>query len=613
MVERGGQFKEYQADQANRLDVLHNQNLPVFMQKGLEMRAGLRQSKERDGWPNISENTQTVEDLFNNSKVEINKRWSENVVPILSKFLEEWKGLLPSGREVKGLKKLMSDPEKFDELIKSRDFAGDLESLRQINPDVWKTILIAASERQLAGVELMRHWVKDSSPEDCKRMGMEKTELELAVYIAGLLGKYFDQAYIKQMELADQPGGSQASTLGEEIGAEYVYDVAARDAESKVELKTYNDVFAFEWGKMVGRFRWLATKTEKLLDQKQLPTTYEGLPNYLRKLADVYGSSETNPAQLKKIWSDLQDECVKLVDSGCPIMLIPQNTPGVAGEANKVDVEIRMGLRTPKEKENDSKINLLRSNVVEFLNKNKELVSGVKEPPEIITNFQSYAFGPNLHTATEGETGAGYIMIHANESKEVAMEQLPVLEKVFGLSDLDGSRIANFTIDDTKFHELAHTMMSPEDKVVAKRLGHNPASAALDELKAESVGMILAGDFMKTGEASPQEKNDRFVAKLGVLSSYFGAGGHYEFTATELFRVLMERNIIVPEGERYALKDASAGFDVIADYGKKLLDDYYLQPDIKPFQIKDHVNKIKEANRSNTDLQALIKYIKDNS
>ena len=243
------------------------------------------------------------------------------------------------------MRKILADPSILEGNVQQQQL-GMLESLRGVAPDAWRTLVLAASERQLAAVVLLRKWLPDLTDQQFGKMGISRDELGLFLDASGWLGKYFDQAHVKQIELADAPGGSVKSPLGDRTGAEYLYDVKPNPDSDQVALKSYGDVFAYEWPKIVKRLEALAAKTETMLADEKLPASYRALPGYVRQIAHVYDSESVSPKNLEQLWRDLYAQGNALAVEGCPLMFIPQGCSTVAGEANKVDIEMRLGFQT---------------------------------------------------------------------------------------------------------------------------------------------------------------------------------------------------------------------------------------------------------------------------
>jgi len=299
---------------------------------------------------------------------------------------------------------LLSKPEEIEEKLRIKQF-GILEPLRGVIPEAWRHLVVLSSERQLAAIALAYHWTKGLSHEQIEQLGISKPELMLFIEMAVTLGKYIDHAYVRQIEIADQPGGSGETKRGKERGASYLYDLYTSPESDDIEIRPYIEAFPDEWPRIVKRFEGLATKIERLLEKVELPESYNGFPHFLKQMAETYGSRETTSEKLFYQWQALLRSFVTLAETGCPIMLTPQNCASVAGEANKVDVELRFGIRTNRTRDLESACTLLRKPAQEIIDQHKESLKTPYLIPPVIFNFQPFAHGPNLFWYTMGEGG----------------------------------------------------------------------------------------------------------------------------------------------------------------------------------------------------------------
>jgi hypothetical protein len=212
-------------------------------------------------------------------------------------------------------------------------------------------------------------------------------------------------------------------------------------------VKPYVEVFPFEWTRIVKHLRRLEKEIEGMVQSGSLPETYRLLPAYLQRMADVYGSSESDPAKLIAIHDkELDAMTVELVAAGCPIMLMQQKEPAVAGDAEKTDVELRVGFRSPAiiALEQFMGIDQLRTIAQERSDSHRDAFTSPNVVPSQFLNHQSFAFGPNLYWMTRGESG-GAIITHANAVHENAERtEFPLLKRLIkGLDNLDITKYRN--------------------------------------------------------------------------------------------------------------------------------------------------------------------------
>ncbi len=586
-MEKGPRFGEdFNPDSTNRLDVLRQmENLPEYIDTSREIRDQLKSSVETQGWPELPQEVASLEDLFSRSRVAVTERWTRNASQVVEGKIPGWLESIPDTEEYQEVRKILSDPAILEGNLQQQQL-GMLENLRKVAPEAWRTLVLASSERQLASVVLLRKWFQDLKPQDFERMGVNRDELRLFLDASGLLGKYFDQAHVKQIELADAPGGSVASPLADKTGAEYLYDVQPKAASDQVELKSYGDVFAFEWPKIVKRLEVLAARTEAMLADKKLPESYSGLPDYLRQIAQVYGSKSVSPKELEKMWNDLYEAGNKLAVSGCPVMFIAQGCSAVAGEANKVDIEMRLGFQTPETRQLSEFYNGYRPIAQGLINERKDSLAETYEVPQVVLNVQPFAFGPNTYYMTPAESGESSILSHIDVMKEVAAnKEFPVLNKAFSNLPIDIEAYKAAANHEAVLHEIGHNVLFENDQNVRRRIGRSSESAILEELKAETVGMVILEkrlSQMDQTEAARLAK-EQFCAKLGANSHYLahesdekGSGGErYYYTGAAIINELMSRGTIVSQEGRYQVTDYRGGVKALAEMGRMILDEFY--------------------------------------
>ncbi len=385
---------------------------------------------------------------------------------------------------------LLKNPQELEKMFQIGQLMT-LEQLRPVAPEAWRSLLLLASERQLASVALIEHWSRNIKEEQLKKMGLNREELKLMINFGGLFGKYIDHAYIKQIEFHDQPGGMEKTKLGSKKGAEFLYDLYRQDKGEAVDLVPYSEMFPQEFEKIAKYLLVLKNKVEKLVAEKKLPAKYDKLPQYLASVSETYGSKETDLKKAYKLWTGLNAQCSELAQDGCPVMLVTQECQGV--HENKTDIELRYGQRTERALKMEKWFNKVRDYAQEYLNKIRDPKKEEFEIPKVLLNFQPFAFGPNLHFFTTAESGDEIILTHTNAVEDVAnFIEMPLAEKVLGKIDVSEKKYRQGALISTAMHEIGHTVMSNEDDEIRKRLGKDSSAWILEELKAETVGLKLS-------------------------------------------------------------------------------------------------------------------------
>ncbi len=584
----------FRVDAANRLRVDNVKELPNFILAGRDIRAALREKTREVGLPDLPHSIHSAEDFSVQAREQVGRYWVETVGEQAARQATEWAGEIGDEDEYQELKSNLVDPAKLEECLQSRKLAA-FEQLRVVNPDAWKTLLIYSHERQLASVELARHWIKTADDEYLQPTGLSKKEWTVFLYFAGILGKYFDQAYIKQMEMADLDGGSEESELSELSGGESLYDFEVGDTK---EVKTYKEMFTLEWPKIVDRMNFLADKVEQMVKSNDLPADkYANLAGFIRQAAEAYGSEDKDPAVLDKIWQNLYEAGTELIKDGCPIVFVPQGSAEVTGDAGKVDVEMRLALHTNKEKELEYQFDGVHHNAQMMVNERINYLNDKNfKVPDVVLSVQPFAFGPNLHAVTEGEAGEKFMLVNVDAVKEAAGRQYKILQKVFSVDDIDTNKFERAVLSDTVNHELSHNIMSTDDKAVKKRIGYSSNVGILDEIKADTLGIGLSVN------TTSDEEGDRYVllSKIStVLTSTIGKTGimerdpHY-FAGAAIIAELLDQGIIVQREKQFVITDVRKGLSVLADLGNTVLQTMYCNEQATPKDTAKYISGLKK-------------------
>ncbi|QQG52514.1 MAG: hypothetical protein HY931_04325 [Candidatus Falkowbacteria bacterium] len=612
------------ADPKNRMDVLklnkEQEDIPSYIRFGLEIRNNLKSKIEKDGWPDLpnQEDINLTEDIFEAAKSEVNKTWENSVQTLINEKTESWKqDLSPDNPENKAVLDLLNNPGELSKSFSLRQF-GVLEILRTANPDAWRTLVVASSERQLASIAVMEHWLKNGNPENlqamCNKINLNPAELKLFVDTAAILGKYVDHAYVKQIELADSPGGSEATKLKDEDGAAYLYDLYKDPRSEDIYVKTYSDIFPYEWEKIQSRLEMLSVRTKLAIDKGELPDSYNLFANYLEKTGQVYGSKSIQPEALEKEWDSLYKMGKEVDNTSCPLMIIPQGCASVSGEAGKVDAEIRLGLKTKETKEQERGFSKFTGIAQEMINENRDCLAKDYKVPDVKLNYQPWSFGPNLYWITRGESGEDQILSHTNAVREVAItNELPLLKKIFK-KDISNQEYSRAAVTETVLHEVSHNVLDSEDKKVSKRIGKSFEVGILDELKAETLSMKILYEAHNRNELpNGVDIKTQLLAKLGANLDYLknksnqkaSAGEPYYICSATIFSSLMEKGLLVNKGSGYEINNPEACIKEIASLSENILS-FYTNTETRPADVKNYINELRRRSQSPI-VQELIK------
>ncbi len=599
-----------------------NPDLPEYIIHAREIRKLLQDSVRKEGWPKIPADISSLEDLFAEARKQVVRAWDERVSPKLKDRFDQWADALEQTSCDESKVKLLRNSEEMNDKITIHQF-GVLEGvMREFIPDAWRELVLIASEKQLAELTLARHWVQNLSEEEkqvvAKKFGFKNAfEIELALDSAAFLGKYIDQAFVKQIELADVPGGSSETPLAKKggdaskkRGVNYLYD--REDGEGRLDVKTYGDVFPFESSGIASRLLILKEKTKKGLEEGRLGTEYEGLPEYLQKMSDAIISDEKEPAKIYKIWEDVSASFRQLMENGCPIMLMPQKSESVAGDANKVDWEIRFNFRTAKSKELEKDLQPYRELAGEI---NRNIANYLDDPsrpiPPIFVGQQFTASGPNTFWYTRGEAGEKSMVAHTNAVLDVArIGAFPSLQKIFGNDVIGQEAFEKATLFDNSLHELGHTVATKKDTEILRRVGN---AKVIEELKADSTALkLVLMRFQKDGLAGVDFRAQLY-AKLGDVCDYLknkskdtGAGKPYYNDGVAIISRLLDKKILVKEGDYYRITDDLEAIEVVAGISDEIIELYTTGTPEKVVEYLGGITKRGELE----DIKAFIKQVK---
>jgi len=626
----GQEFERTQPErEINRMDVLHPQeNLPESIKFARELREDLKGFIEAEGWPECPKDLTSVEDLFMVGQAVVTEYWKRSAGGKLAKRCAQWaEHMRTDDSEHRTARELLLDPGRLEDKLGINQL-GVLETIREIQPEAWRTLATVASERQLAILALVRHWAKtEFTDEQIERMGFGRDELGLLLDAAGILGKYIDHAYVKQLEIADLPGGMERTPLDirhqrktgeeEQSGAEYLYDywlTPAGRRRATMIVKTYSEVFPFEWPKIVDRLQVLAGRAQGLLSEGRLPESYEGLPGYLEHIAKMYGSEVMDPQELEDTWEELYRAGTKLAKKGCPLMLIAQGATG-SGEADKVDVELRFGLQTPETKATQKSFRRFGDLVYQL---NKQYADSLEEKwprPSIVINVQTLAFGPNVYWMTAGEAEETQILSHTNVVIDgVLNKELPLLRRLRLIEEGELGQYKHAAVMETVLHELGHTVLPTEDDAIEKRVGEN--GDALDELKADAMTMWLLAKETERDPLLRKIWERQLLAKIASIATYLteksskvnSDGEPYYLAGAAELTALLDSGALTESEGRYVISDAAKGVRALAELGDSVLQRFYVDQTSTPEAVAEYfkgLRKLKQDPRLKRFVAAL--------
>lgn len=590
--------KNFEIKADNRLDVLDSKKpIPESVKTARKFREKLKhEATETKTWPEMPRDLQSVEGIFEAARNKVSEIWGKAATASLEKLCKTWTEQIPITPETEPILQVLGSPETIETKLRIKQF-GILEPLRTILPQAWHTLVLLSSERQLAAVTLSRFWFKSIPAEErdnfAKQVGVaDIAEVEIMLDAAANFGKFVDHAYLKQIELADAPHGSDTTPLAMaggvdtsasqaefQGGIKYIYDLASEESGT-VDLKPYSEVFPLEWPKLAKGMIRLSEKIEQLIKDGKLDTRYKKLPEYIRLCADTYNSKQTDVIKLSEQWRTLLSAFHELMVDGCPLMIVPQATPSVAAHANKVDVEIRLGFRTRESLELEAKLRPLQAIAEELSKKESAHMAEAHALPPVFSNYQPYAFGPNLYWETRGEEGMEKIVAHTNSVREVAATTaLPALRKVFDLP-IDEKQYLEAAVFDNILHELGHMILPKEDTAIRERIGATPETDVAEEIKADSTDLAII--HLATERSVIADPTIQLTAKLADICDYLAnkssaegtSGERYFNTGVAIISRLLKNGLLQDQGDRFTILDARQVVAEIASFNDQFMELY---------------------------------------
>ena len=595
---------EFQPDLTNRLDPLRcdaETSTPHALARRFQARL---RSVTKAGWPEPPAQADiSLEQLHAFAKEEVSAAWqSSGAKEMLHHLIGQWRGELPAPTEE--LKEAL-DAENVEQAL-TNQYMGVLEELRTAYPRAWYTLLRLSSLRQLSTIALLRHW-NTALPAHCyNSLGLSREEYALYLDVAALLGKYIDESYMKQMELADTPGGSVQTPESHLSGVEHMYDFLGEEGGT-VARTPYVDVFPREYFHITAHLRRLARRVTDQVQMGKLPESYRAFGRALESLGAVLQSDQTEPAVLKQSWSDLERELAALqTEYHCPITILPHYDTSVAGDAGKQDIELRLGVVTPACRLLQKQFDSLKDGAQQL----NARYRGAQVPvvPPIIVSHQGYAFGSHLHFFAPAESRPCRISIHPVVLSREAAEDYSVLQAAQPhlVANISRAEYADAYTRSYAAHEAAHAILLDQEPQVAERIGTGSAAAALEETKAEALSGGILADV-----PSPHMTTDATV-KLGILlnlvrgSAREGIGERYYLSGLLSLQHLVAHDAINLIDGKISIASSKEFLRTLGDFGDDIMQRFYANPNATPDQIQAFIAEKRSQAESDAKLQEIL-------
>ena len=570
--------------------------------------------------PEVPRELHSADHFFDEARSAANRAWRVTAGPKLAADAKEWIASLKQkaaedpekAESIDAIIKVLENPSDLEDKIRIRQL-GVLEGLRGVDFVLWEKILALTSEYQHTELRITQNWVRQLDEKALENLNVKREELQLVTRMQNFTNHFINVAYLKQMEKAEQEGGTEASPLGSTLGADRLYEIAPWEGEGAQEEaaeagtykpQTYGEAFPLELQRVSKNLQRLAETTDKWLADKKLPEKYAGLPAHLRLMSEAYSSPESRPSAVAALWDRVVESGYDLARTGCPVILIPPNTPSVAGDASKVDVEARVAVSFNPPEGLEQIFGDMEEQVKKFNADHQSLLSAEHDKPKIaLYALPNGGAGPNLFYETPAESG-GVVWLHYNSTANVAVsDQLPYLRGMMANEEIDTQDFVQGSYVENGIHEVGHTRIPSYDESTIARIGEGNEKEVIEELKAETQGMrtFLEVHTEKNREISPEAARRTMLAKLGVqfdaiankTNDAGSFGERYHMPGVFISKALLKSGVLVYDEatDTYAIKDYRRGLDEVAKIGDMLAERFYANPNCTPADVEKFVNE----------------------
>lgn len=558
----------------------------------------------------------TLEDIIGAARERVSVRWNSDVATILSKEIAGWMPKLTNDPRASHCVEVLNNPRALETKISIRQFS-DLDILRAVHPEAWYTLVRASMERQNAELAVLSRWSDRIAPSVFERLGTTKDGFYFAVELAQRTGPLVNETFMQQMMMADVSDDVVITAHTTALGAEHVYEV--RRADGEIMLVPYIDMFPNTWPKLVKELRLMRDKIPALIEQKKVPSTYAALSVYLDVIAKTYESKETDFTKLNTLWNTLDEVTERYRRSGCPIGLCTQDYAYVSGPAAKVDAELGVSIETPKTKAYEYMMTPYQKIAERLADRYRGALAKPNEPVNVQFQELFFGTGSNCFWRTQGESTDTMIDVYVDSAEDIARQvALPLYERIFD-KRLDMRAQDSFVrhyVESLAVHELAHTVLSSIDAAVSARIGSGVGLNAVEELKADSVGMKIFWEHIKNTWDMQHAK--RMLENLVTYSVEYmlnrpSADGHgtsmYGDGGAAILSHLLNSGALqkLPTGA-YEIQDTAKGFATVVGVAEYILT-LYADPNTTPERIEQYAQYLKK-HAENPKVKDLIAFAK---
>lgn len=506
--------------------------------------------------------------------------WQERVRQVLYKKVDDWKGKY-------GL------TDRQAELIQPEALYNNVRDGR-----LWK---LEAWRKKYPEIPYFMYCLRSAWQENYFSMvgsGDKLTDEETVMsLISQKVGKYLDRVYLRQMVLADSPFGSEALPhlcKSDSQGWQYLYEVKE---EGKTVVYSYLEMFGEDMNKVIAGVREVADWLTGIKGGVAVTL-------FMNKLADLWSNNTHDPDELDKLWDE-----VLMMDARLGWLEIEVgNSATVAGDANKQDVELLIGIRDKGAETREQVCGL-------YLEKAKRWRTFVGESNEI-----KYSFGVNRLIAAFGVGSFGMTQAMGgirmkefyNVAEQLVGRKISILRKVMSIDGDVERSLGEAILGNLERHEVGHSI---GDFVLKRKQlpARSTWANVLDELKSQMVGYLLAvADEKKMGVLAELAENSQVLVEeanneesssepYNVMGRYIWAG----LVDVGALRLDVERSKVI-------LVDINNAYEWFEGQAKWILENIY-KTGLGVAETREKaevfVKKVKEAGQRD-DVKMIVKWLK---
>ena len=521
----------------------------------------------------------SIEDLFSRLDAKTDEwfsetAWGNDKNGPLTKLCQNWKTASATDLELQKTAFFLQ-PDELEKLMKDRRL-NVIEFLRDIYPEARLSILTYFSQRQKAQINILGQWV--DRLDESGLLGLKKDEWQVFTTLSRASSS-MDECYLKYDEYIHQLNGTSLDLSKQKPGEEYLYPIIENGRITR--RVPFSDFFSNESGVLINEY-------QKVIDKlKHMDKKYSLLAENLEMFVSAIGSKETDPDLIEKQWSSLRKHQEEVYAAQLPFHILVQGNIDTYGV---IQPEIRIGMTTAESKRQKAWLDSFKlpQTLVEIVQNRFPGFADKIISPNVFINFQPFSFGVNLSGACGAESDIGFVLIHGNETIRNFMSYMPVLERIFPdlFNNIDKAQLPDWSILIIALHELGHALIGTDINEVNDRLGYSEASQIVDEVKAETAGLLL---FRETPSKNSVDLSG--LTKIWFATAIcFGYlldrspkphsdGEKYFFTGTLVIATLFKNNSLKKHPEKYSLEDINASFNELLNIADKLLC-FYVDPEM---------------------------------